>query len=104
AGAGQAAEAEPLFREAYERRRGQPGAGQAEAVEVAGGFGKFLFGLGRYAEAEPLLRAWHEGLEKMPVAGRPAGTWAVQLAEARAQLAALCTATGRPAEAAQWRP
>jgi serine/threonine protein kinase/tetratricopeptide (TPR) repeat protein len=95
--AGAFADAEALLREALAiREKSQPMAvGRYNAMSLLGGA---LLGQERYAEAEPLLLEGYEGLK-----ARTKVTEGDRLPEAIDRLVELCTATGRPDEAARWR-
>jgi tetratricopeptide (TPR) repeat protein len=89
------AEAEALFRDAFERRRRVSGA-DARATRLDVFFGAHLAGHGRFAEAEPHIRAGIEGCD-----GFHGANWLAYVT--RRELADLYEAWGQPDRAARWR-
>jgi eukaryotic-like serine/threonine-protein kinase len=92
------AEAEPVLREALEIRLAVMDDDSFEVALARLRLGRALLGLGRLDEAEPLLLASH------PALVRHRGEEHALTREARAALAELYTALGRPEEARRYAP
>ena len=94
---GQAEEAEPLIREALERRRKAFPAGSWQIDEAESVMGRCLAERKRFAEAEPLLLKSYEALKTK----RPPGDRRIE--QARNRLFALYQAWNKATKAAAYR-
>jgi eukaryotic-like serine/threonine-protein kinase len=94
---GRASEAEPLLREGVRLRREAFPKGDRRTAASESILGGALTNLKHYDEAEPLLLSSYDALTKAQ------GVSPRDVREARARLAALYQAWGKPDQAAQWR-